>query len=225
VEEVKLNVDEASTDDLTPHLVEGGYWGFDIIECGPQIYALAQGQGPFDLEKFERKEYERCVIGDSVDEVKKQVDNIAIEDLTPRLRETGYWGYNLIECARRIYALGQDEGAFDYDKAQRGEYKRCYIADSVQQAKQCVDEAMLESARPILRESGFHRFNLIEYGTRFYALAQTEGEFDFQTFKAHQYRRCYSASSMDELKKYVEVATSSSNVRARLLSAWRDSSS
>src|SRR5439155_3169268 len=212
MEELTTKLPQLPAQSLAPRLLETGYWGFDIIEFGSKIYALGQGQGAFDVQKFERDEYERCFVSETEEEVKEQVDEIAVNDMTPRLRETGYWGYNLIACARKIYGLRQDEGDFELEKAERGEYNHCYIGESLDEVKKQIDEAALEGAAPVLKETGFCGFNIIEYGTRFYALAQAEGKFDFAKFISNEYRHCYAASSIDDLKNdLVDVLSRTSN--------------
>jgi len=59
---------------LRPILVEEGYKGFNIIFYGDKYYGLDQNEGPFYISKVEGKEYKRCAVGESVDEVKKMID-------------------------------------------------------------------------------------------------------------------------------------------------------
>src|SRR5688572_9203115 len=130
------------------------------------------------------------------------MSKVETQDLTPRLRESGYWGHNIIECARKFYALGQDEGTFEQDKADAGGYNRCYVGGSLEEVKEQVDKALAETAAaPILLEAGFHGFNLIEYGTRVFALSQAEGAFDYGKYQRNEYRQCYVAASINQLKK------------------------
>src|SRR5262245_15140951 len=147
---------------FSPRLLETGYWGFDIIQAGSKIYALGHGQGAFDAQKFEQHEYERCFVGETEEEVKKQVDEIAVHDTTPRLHEMGYWGYNLIACTRKIYGLRQDGGAFELEKAQRGAYNHCYVGESVEEVKKQIDNASLEGGVPLLRETRIFGLNIIQ---------------------------------------------------------------
>jgi len=202
-DEVMAKVEEAADQDVSPRLKERGYSGFDIIECGPMVYALQQGQGEFDLKKFESKEYTRCFVGKSAEEVKKQVDEVAARDLTPCLREHGYRGFNIIECGPMVYALAHDEGAFDLKKLERKEYTRCLVEKTVAEVKRLVDEASAQDLTPWLREQGFRGFNIIECGPLFYALSQDEGAFDLRKFQRKEYRRCFSGRSLNEVKKHV----------------------
>src|SRR5436190_1485957 len=100
-----------------------------------------------------------------MEELTTKLPQLPAQSLAPRLFETGYWGYNLIACARKIYGLRQDEGAFELEKAERGEYNHCYIGESLDEVKKQIDEAALEGATPVLKETAFCGFNIIEYGT------------------------------------------------------------
>jgi SAM-dependent methyltransferase len=57
----------------------------------------------------------------------------------PELIEEGYRrDFNIIRCNGRYYALAQDEGAFQLTKADRGEYRRCFVAQTLPEVKRRV---------------------------------------------------------------------------------------
>lgn len=57
-------------------LLEEGYRGYNIILCDERIYGLSQGAGRLDLSKVNTKGYP-CVVGDSVEEVKRLITDDA----------------------------------------------------------------------------------------------------------------------------------------------------
>lgn len=57
-----------------PCLMVEGYEGFNIVRYAEKYYALAQGEGEFDIAKVGRGEYEKCFSALSVDEAKNLVD-------------------------------------------------------------------------------------------------------------------------------------------------------
>lgn len=59
---------------LEPKLVLEEYKGFNIISYGDKYYGLDQNEGAFYISNVEKKEYKRCFIGKSVDEVKQLID-------------------------------------------------------------------------------------------------------------------------------------------------------
>lgn len=72
LEELKSLIDSEATD--SPMLIEEGYKGFNIILYRAKYYALGQDEGPFYIEKVERKEYRRVFIGNLANQVKNLVD-------------------------------------------------------------------------------------------------------------------------------------------------------
>ena len=71
-EEIQIQSKQKVT--YEPKLVLEGYKGFNIISYGDKYYGLDQNEGPFYISKVEKKEYKRCFIGNSVDEVKQIID-------------------------------------------------------------------------------------------------------------------------------------------------------
>lgn len=72
--EVGIDPLEKNISTAHPILAEKGYKGFNIIFYQDKYYGLDQNEGPFYIAKVEKKEYKRCFIGNSVDEVKHLVD-------------------------------------------------------------------------------------------------------------------------------------------------------
>jgi hypothetical protein len=79
IDEVRLAIDESAAKHTQPVLVEGGYEGYNIIYCAGKYYALAQGEGAFDIGKADRNEYKRCVVGSSTDQVKQAINQSVVE--------------------------------------------------------------------------------------------------------------------------------------------------
>jgi len=68
------------------------------------------------------------------------------------LIEEGYKGYNIVAFRGGYYGLGQGEGAFDVDKVNSNEYKRCFAGGSVAEVKGLIDES-------VGREAGLDRLS------------------------------------------------------------------
>jgi hypothetical protein len=118
------------------------------------------------------------------------------------LVEEGFLGqYNIIRAGKRYYALPQDQGAFETDKAERGDYARLFIANDVNRVKTMTQEGVNAGFGPtstMLVEEGYKsRFNIIRHNETFYALAQEEGVFDPKTFKG------YRGASLQEVKSQI----------------------
>jgi len=59
-----------------PKIVEEGYRRFNIILFDLNYYGLAQDEGAFDIEKIKQGSYDHVVNGESVEDVKRQIDNL-----------------------------------------------------------------------------------------------------------------------------------------------------
>jgi hypothetical protein len=148
----RLDTEQAKTDPKNtpgadveaehPRLVQENYKGYNIVKFNGSYYGLAQCEGAFDIEEFKRNRYSRCFLGRTIDEVQGIIDQCAAEQDEPVLVEGGYEGYNIIYCAGKYYALAQGEGAFDIAKANRNEYKRCFVGSSTDQVKQAIDRSV-----------------------------------------------------------------------------------
>jgi len=123
-------------------------------------------------------------------------------DLKPvKLVEQGYQGFNIIERNRKYYALAQSEGAFKMDKVTRNGYKKLFIADSIQEAKDWIDQSL---ATPKLAQEGYQGFNIISLGTHFYGLGQNEGPFSLAKVNRNKYKRIFSGKSVDDVKREID---------------------
>lgn len=65
-------------------LVVLGYRNFNIIRCRDKYYGLAWEEGAFYLRKVIRGEYKRCVVGDSIEEAKRRIDQLILAETHPR---------------------------------------------------------------------------------------------------------------------------------------------
>jgi hypothetical protein len=82
-------------DSPVPCLVESDFQGFNLVHYRSQFYALAQNLGPFDLtqaskETLKALELEgRCLIGDSLDNLKQGIGNLRPFSLEALLAQAG----------------------------------------------------------------------------------------------------------------------------------------
>ncbi len=122
-------------------LIEEGHNGFNIISCGGKIYGLAQSEGCLNLDKVNTKDY-RCVVGDSVDEVKGLIDRLLVTVSDHKLIQEGYRGFNIISCEDKFYGLAQSEGVFEVEKVEKGEFDQCFVGISVNEVKGLIDQLL-----------------------------------------------------------------------------------
>jgi hypothetical protein len=84
-DEVKRLVDQVATAPVSdkapaPVLVEEGYKGFNLVRYGEKIYAIPQREGAFQMERVLKNKYSRWFSGESLAEVKHNVDESVDKD-------------------------------------------------------------------------------------------------------------------------------------------------
>jgi hypothetical protein len=131
-------------DDSAPILVKEGYLGqFNILRYQGKHYALAQDEGPFLIDKIQKGQYRRAYSGSSMEDVARQITEALagpeVKDASPILVQQGYKNdLNIIRYRGTFYALAQDEGAFDFQKVRRNEYKRLFSGQSLDELKRKI---------------------------------------------------------------------------------------
>ena len=126
MEELTTKLPQLPAQSLAPRLLETGYWGFDIIEFGSKIYALGQGQGAFDVQKFEHHEYERCFVAETF-RMKGGVtdnrdhkwldDDLACRTVEDRVAMYRKDAKDKFAQAQRAFDLGQNQNPRNMDRA------------------------------------------------------------------------------------------------------------
>jgi hypothetical protein len=93
---VGLPLDEAPPPEApveVPVLVEAGYRGFNVVHYTGRFIAAAQSLGPVDLTQVdeawlaERRADARAFVGETLGDVKRQIDQIAADEMASRLAQ------------------------------------------------------------------------------------------------------------------------------------------
>jgi predicted O-methyltransferase YrrM len=162
-----------------PHLIEQGYFGFNIVFYRGAWYGLSQKEGPFDPTKVRDRNYKYCFTAPTKAEL--------LARLPVRLR---WLQYQLVQVVRRL----------PYARRLRDQARR-FLRIVRQRPVRPSDR------NPQLIEENFYGFNIVYYRGIWYALGQDEGAFD--PVKAHnrRYTRCFSARSQAELQALLPVGS------------------
>ncbi len=124
----------------------------------------------------------------------------------------GINGYNIIRHRDRYYAVLQREGEFSPEKAEVGDYSSCYqggsvdevlrsIATNIPASRSFACEEDAEPAQVVL--TGFHNFNIVRQGKKFYAILQSEGDFLKSKLLSRQYTYSLSGASLEEVQRKI----------------------
>ncbi|MHC4743242.1 MAG: hypothetical protein ACYS8Z_15110 [Planctomycetota bacterium] len=165
---------------------------------------------------------EKYLAGNTVFEVK---DAISISVATSRpteepiLIEEGYENFNIMLFGKTYYGLAQSEGIFEPQKAENGEYEKCFSANSMAYVKKAINASLQSKTQamdasnwePRLIEDNYRGFNIIRFGDRYYGLAQELGTFKPESYHNNDYYGCCRATSAEEVREMIDESAARSN--------------
>jgi hypothetical protein len=201
-------------------LVEANVHGFNIVRQGAGVFAIPACDGPFVADDFNAGKYTAQFAGFSVDEVRNQVADFAkssplMEQILARPPEVvreGLHGFNIIRFGDRYFGVDQESGPFD-DRGVRTGARTDYlvgatadeVAASVEHLAASNPEIIRRDRVPRLIERNYLRYNIVAFEGMIYGLAQTEGSFDIEAFRAGKYSKCVSGTTLREVKDQIET--------------------
>lgn len=128
----------------------------------------------------------------------------------------GVSGYNVIRYFHKFYAIPQSEGAFVPDKARGGGYSSSFSGNTADKVLQKIANATkkaiqvtpnsADSMPPQLVMDGFYGFNIIRFGSEFYAILQSEGSFEYDKILSRGYSKTFSGLSLSEVKDAISMS-------------------
>ena len=139
------------------------------------------------------------------------------DDALPRLLNH-YKGYNVVGVEGVVFAVPAWAGQVDLQvpsERERPEVLRCR---SLSTARAQIDAALATQAQariatrypdvPHLVDEGYKGFNIVQFGGRFYAIPQGEGEFAVDRVQGRQYSSSYSGATEASVKKLIDRRSS-----------------
>ncbi|WP_430447472.1 MAG: hypothetical protein ACQZ2J_09325 [Pseudomonas piscis] len=116
--------------------------GLNIIRHGHMFYGVSPAAGEFIPMYAQAGKYDPCLVGSSLKDLLRQVEELPGGDDT-ELLEKGIGGFNLVRYANVFYAIPESEGDFDIARVHAGFYSCTHSGLSVDTVK----AAILESTR------------------------------------------------------------------------------
>jgi hypothetical protein len=144
-------------------LVLHGVSGYNVIRSFNEYFAVPQGEGEFILDKARSGGYSSCFMGNSIDQVLREISANAQPSLQsnkptgavhPELALEGFHGFNIIRCGDEFHAILQCEGAFVKEKLLAEEYSRSFSGGSLAEVQGAITafySSELDSAVPQTR--------------------------------------------------------------------------
>ncbi len=146
MEELKKMVDENAPElakkravEETKPVLEQTYYNYNILSYNGKFIGIPQYIGDIDVTEVDMNALEQCyIVCNTMDEVKCEIEKVVKKKLVPKLIKADYMGFNIIEFGDVYYGLAQEEGAFDIERYEKGEYRKVVKADSLWQIKRLI---------------------------------------------------------------------------------------
>jgi GT2 family glycosyltransferase/SAM-dependent methyltransferase len=158
----------------------------------------------------------------------------------PNLVEQDYEDLNIVMYNADFYAIPQTEGAFEQARTITGGYSRWYQAETMESLKARIRADIHEMTLtpvqvsldhqphndpilnndPILIEE-INGLNVIGYNSRYFAIPQGEGAFDYDRIVQRAYSRCYQAETVAGLKAEIQRENRDQNLWHSRFKKWR----
>lgn len=199
-------------------LVIEGYRGFNVLKWNGRYFAIPQGEGPFELRRFQRGDYSRRFAADALESLLGQIDAAGDGGLngtegcselgTAAVVHRGYRGFTLVRCGRWVYAV--PHGASIDCSRVCGAPLLALAGESVVSAMGLVDLWLREVAvgkkqgEPYMVREGYRGYNILLLGGRYYAVAQSEGAVTASRLRRGRYSSMVSADTYDEVVRRVD---------------------
>ncbi|PTQ67906.1 hypothetical protein [Pseudomonas sp. GV071] len=108
-------------------------------------------------------------------------------------------GLNVIRHGDMFYAISPSVGEFNPELAEAGKYDPCMVGTTLKDLLRKLEELPGGDDVEVV-EKAVAGFNLVRYGSVFYAIPELEGEFDIARVQAGFYSRIHSGQSADTVK-------------------------
>ena len=202
---------------------------WDYTEFVSNLYTLLELCEPFGLfksflkseiftlkkyyeSKHDNLKYKFC--SDFINNEMLHCDEL-VSGLSPILLETSK-GYNIVEYDNKIYAAPIDLGSLNFrieeDRHKAGikifktiEDARIFLSGFSANGNGKSTMTSAASFVPHLQIEGFHGFNIIKYGDKFYGIPQGEGEFLLDRVNNSDYSSLFIDSTADGVKKKIQL--------------------
>ena len=180
-----------------PTLVEENYKGYNIVKYDRTYYAVPQSAGAFRPEAIDAFGYPGGVTGDTAARAAAAVE----EALAARI-EANYREFQIYRLPNRYVAVRRDRGLLLAQRLEAGEYPDAIVRPALEDVKAVINE--LPAREPVLVEAEYRGFNLVKFGTTYYAIPSDGGSFDIGRYEAGGYLQSAAHESLQRLKARVD---------------------
>ena len=208
LEDVKIRIDESVGLSAAPELVEE--WNnHNIMKYKNRFWGVPHVLGEFDLTTDENWNHPFIVSADSLQHAKDRVDHsVGLASPPEFLEEMS--GHNILKYRNRYWGIPHSLGAVDITKEKNLEDSSILHADSLDEVKSEIDEAVgLTSAPELLEEWNNH--NIMKYQNRFWGVPHAIGAVDLAQDESRKNPSLLSADSLDGVKKAIDESAATAS--------------
>jgi hypothetical protein len=133
--------------------------------------------------------------------------------LHPELLAGDVHNYNIVGFRNHVYAIPQNEGSFELDRIERGEYSKVFEGTSKDEVKEKIEAFVTSDIKkgsgqrwpvhPQLLEQNVLHFNIVGFKNRVYAIPQSEGAFEVIRFKNGGYSQTFEGETLDKVRSEI----------------------
>ncbi|MDT4288964.1 hypothetical protein RO575_05300 [Methylomonas sp. MO1] len=120
--------------------------GLNVIRSGKRFYAIPMSEGEFSSARVDKGGYSFCVTGDNLRDLLKRIDSLPVrvdQIHNVELVEEGMYGFNIIRCSDRFFAIPQCDGAFNLQRVLDNGYSQIFSGNSVNEVRAVVERSIL----------------------------------------------------------------------------------
>lgn len=122
----------------------------------------------------------------------------------------GYKGFDIVKSKGKLYATLESEGVFKEERMDSGLYSIVVQDKSLKGLMGKIDndpdvrKHYPDAPVSILVEEGYNGFNIISFDSKFYAILQGEGAFDFEKVKGGGYSRLFLGNRPEDVRTQID---------------------
>ena len=199
--EVESRIDEVVGMKAAPELL--AEWNHhNIMKYKNRFWGIPHVLGALDLTKKKARENPSVVSADTLDDVKIRIDEAVGWTADPeRVEEWNH--HNIIKYQNRFWGIPHILGEWDLKNKKSRKHASLVSADSLEEVKVQIDEAVGLTAVPELLEEWNHH-NIIKYQNLFWGVPQALGVVDLAQEESRKNPSILSADSLEGVKNEID---------------------
>lgn len=197
LEEIKRLIEEKAGMTAAPKLIEE--WNnHNIIKYKNRFWGIPLVLGKIDLMKKKNQKNPSIISADTLDDAKSLIDESIALMAAPELIEMRS-NFNIVKYKNRFWSIPHALGEADITKQNIRENTSVLSAETLNEAKDQIDQAVGMVEAPKLMEV-WNNFNIIKYKNRFWGVPHALGDVDVTKQETLKNPSILCADSLDSIQ-------------------------